>query len=135
MRVLCCVIALATATMIQIAQGAPNPPPRNGSTPAVSPDGRRIAFASERDQGLWSLYVVDADGSRTRRLTRSPGIDGPPAWSEGGSRIAYKMTRSDTASLTSVGLDGKGTRTFVTLVAKAIAQSHDGRHVAYSVGS
>ena len=36
--------------------------------PAISPDGRRVAYASQaRDD--WELWVVNADGSGTRRLT------------------------------------------------------------------
>lgn len=42
--------------------------------PAWSPDGRKILFVSDRD-GLGAVYVVNADGSRQRRLT-SPA---PPA--------------------------------------------------------
>jgi TolB protein len=43
--------------------------------PAWSPDGRRIAFAREA-----TLYLMDADGSHLRRLTRPDAIDGSPAW-------------------------------------------------------
>ena len=39
--------------------------------PAYSPDGRKILFVSDRD-GLEAVYVMNADGSRQRRLT-SPG--------------------------------------------------------------
>ena len=39
--------------------------------PAWSPDGRKILFVSDRD-GLEAVYVMNADGSRQRRLT-SPG--------------------------------------------------------------
>ncbi len=54
--------------------------------PAWSPDGRRIAYDSERS-GHVALYLMKADGSGKRRLTQSQGGDGMPAWSpaEGGS--------------------------------------------------
>ena len=40
--------------------------------PAWSPDGRRIAFVSNRD-GSYEVYVMNADGSGQRRLAqRSP---------------------------------------------------------------
>jgi TolB protein len=44
-----------------------------GSTPAYSPDGKKIAFAA--DDGM---YVMDADGTRVRRVSTQPGLD--PSW-------------------------------------------------------
>jgi TolB protein len=38
------------------------------SDPAWSPDGRRLAFGSDRDGDL-EVYVMNADGSGQRRLT------------------------------------------------------------------
>jgi len=45
-------------------------PPRDASdySPAVSPDGRRIVFVSERT-GSAQIYVMNADGSGLKRLT------------------------------------------------------------------
>jgi dipeptidyl aminopeptidase/acylaminoacyl peptidase len=47
--------------------------------PAGSPDGRRIAFASDRDGSL-EIYVMNADGSGQRRLTRKRSEDAFPGW-------------------------------------------------------
>ncbi|MGY8823503.1 MAG: TolB family protein [Candidatus Latescibacterota bacterium] len=38
-------------------------------SPAWSPDGRRIAFTSLRDNNKGDIYVMDADGSNVVRLT------------------------------------------------------------------
>ena len=43
----------------------------NNSSPSYSPDGARIAFVSDRGGG-WDIYVMDSDGRRTSRLTRTP---------------------------------------------------------------
>ena len=54
-------------------------------SPAWSPDGRRIAFVSNRD-GNFEVYVMNADGSGQRNLTRSPANEGLFAWSPGRKR-------------------------------------------------
>ena len=51
--------------------------------PAWSPDGSRIVFASSR----FGLTVINADGGKTRRLTRAR--DAYPSWSPAGSLIAF----------------------------------------------
>jgi Tol biopolymer transport system component len=68
--------------------------------PAWSPDGRKIAFQSRRvggngeiSQGVGEIYVMNADGSGKRNLTRNPAQDGRPSWSPDGRRIAFVSNR------------------------------------------
>ena len=58
----------------------------NGS---LSPDGKRIVFASDRDDPRTEIYVMNADGSGLTRLTYSAGYDARPAWSKDGKQIAF----------------------------------------------
>jgi Tol biopolymer transport system component len=48
--------------------------------PSWSPDGRRIAFASDRD-GNREIYVMNADGSGQINLTNNPADDWGSSWS------------------------------------------------------
>ena len=59
----------------------------NGS-PSWSPDGRRLAFTSDRD-GNSEIYVMNADGTGQTRLTDNTLDDGSPVWSPEGNRIAF----------------------------------------------
>jgi Tol biopolymer transport system component len=57
-------------------------------TPAWSPDGRKLAFVSRRD-GNSEIYVMNADGSGLRNVTRTRSNDLDPAWSPDGRAIAF----------------------------------------------
>lgn len=49
------------------------------SYPVWSPDGSKIAFASDRD-GNWEIYVMNADGSNPKYLTNNLAEDTKPDW-------------------------------------------------------
>lgn len=55
--------------------------------PQYSPDGRRIAFVSNRS-GRWAIWVSDADGSNAVELARRT-MCGLPRWSPDGRRIVF----------------------------------------------
>jgi TolB protein len=48
-----------------------------------SPDGRWIVFAAEGKAGAFDLFVMKADGSDPRPLTRTPVTDSGPDWGGG----------------------------------------------------
>ena len=63
--------------------------PHRDRGPSWSPDGKRIAFYSNRDQGKYEIFVINPDGSGLTQLTRSSGQGWFPWWSPDGKRIAY----------------------------------------------
>ena len=83
--------------------------------PAWSPDGRLIAFASDRDGNVdtvetGDIFVMNADGSDVRRLTDNPLQDGSPAWSPGGQQIAFSSSRDGDSDIYVMNADGSGVR-------------------------
>lgn len=66
--------------------------PEFDTNPIWSPDGKWIAFASNRAGGN-DVFVVPSAGGTTRRLTWFPGSDIPQDWSPDGRSILITGTR------------------------------------------
>ena len=64
--------------------------PGNDADPTWSPDGKHIAFVSDREhKGLYDIYLMDADGKNIRRAFDDLEFRTAPAWSPDGKQIAY----------------------------------------------
>ena len=61
---------------------------RNDTMPRWSPDGRQVAFVSDRDKGA-CLFVMPMTGGEARRLTAPDGFVKDFSWSPDGTRIVY----------------------------------------------
>ncbi|MBA2714516.1 MAG: PD40 domain-containing protein [Rubrobacteraceae bacterium] len=97
-----------------------------------SPDGRRIAFVSDRD-GNWEIYVMAPDDTKQRRLTNTPEDEGSPVWSPDGKKIAYLVDPFGDPTIWVMKADGSGSRQLAR--ASWPSWSPDGKRIVYTVYS
>lgn len=77
----------------------------------VSPDGKWAVFTLrktdlEANRGRTDLWLVGVDGAGLRQLTSHPGSDYSPAWSRDGKSIWFLSTRSGSAQVWRIAIDG-----------------------------
>jgi dipeptidyl aminopeptidase/acylaminoacyl peptidase len=72
--------------------------PAPESSPAWSPDGRRLAFVSE-ESGAADVHVLDIRSGRVARLTADAAIDSAPAFTADGSNVVFVSDRSGVETL------------------------------------
>jgi len=72
----------------------------------------RIAFDSDRDDGLTGIYLMDADGSSLIRLSSGSYGGSEPAWAPDARKIAFSSLRSgdDAPRIYVMNADGSGAR-------------------------
>ena len=80
---------IRVATKMHLANLTPNTAEFIDIDPAVSSDGRRIAFASDRD-GDYEIYLANVSTGEVQRLTDNAVDDRKPAWSPDGRWISYR---------------------------------------------
>jgi Tol biopolymer transport system component len=106
---------------------------RNDSAPQFSPDGRRIAFTSDRSGNI-EIWVSDSDGSNSSQLTSfgGPAVS-TPRWSPDGERIAFDSDATGNYDIWVVGSTGGKPQRMTTHPANDgnPSWSHDGRWIYF----
>lgn len=113
--------------------------PSFNTMPVWSPDGKQIAFVSNRNQGIPHIFVTDLDGSNLRQLTYG-SYDISPAWSPDGQHIAFISNRPDSGidanrfAIYVINIDGSNERRLTNTFASeeiALEWSPDGKRLLF----
>jgi TolB protein len=90
--------------------------PRREFNPAYSPDAARIVFDAHRDGGWesddggWEVFVMNADGTDRRMLTRNDVNDWGPSWSPDGRTIVFLSGMENVYDVHLMDAEGSGVR-------------------------
>jgi len=107
---------------------------KGAARPALSPDGKWLAFNSTEQEE--HLFIVGADGSGMRQLTNGDSRNRGPRWSPDGKRIAYFSTRTGDWEIWTTDVNTGESRQMTSLKGNNVAWpvwSADGRYLAYTV--
>lgn len=77
--------------------------------PAISPDGKTVAFSYKGD-----IWTVPANGGQARQITTNPAYDAYPVWSPDSRQIAFASSREGSMDIYVVGRDGGTPRRITT---------------------
>jgi len=103
-----------------------------GHSPAWHPDGESLAYVSGDEENS-DIYVMDADGSNSRRITKNKMRDIMPRWSPDGKHIVFVSNRDGNFEIYRIGVDGSNLK---RLTRNAVADhspdwSPGGKHILF----
>lgn len=121
---------------------------------SYSPDGKRIAFASnraafsreltkeeaaifEKDKSyMMDIYIMNSDGTDVRQLTDVPGYDGGPFFSPDGQRICWRRfdEKGVTAEVMTMNIDGSDQKQLTRMRVSSFAPYYhpSGRYLIFN---
>lgn len=73
--------------------------------PAISPDGKRLAFSSDRS-GQPMIWVVELEGKKLKRITFAGKYNSTPSWSPDGKKLVFAGWESDHFDIFTMDVDG-----------------------------
>jgi hypothetical protein len=107
-------------------------PARDLTGPALSPDGRQVAFSARVDDNL-DIWVRDAQGAGESRVTFEAGDEARPTWFPSGRRVAYVESGGfGDLRLAARSIDGSANRREL-VAGMTPAISRDGRYLVFHI--
>jgi TolB protein len=137
------VAALQPGESLNLAQHALTDNDAYNAECSYSPDGRWIAFTSNRTGDL-DVYVMRSDGTHVVQITKTPGYDGDAFFSPDGKELVYRSDRQENGLLQiflgTLAFDASGDITGLAAEKQLTHQSvswqpywhPDGQHIVYS---
>lgn len=102
------------------------------TTPSYSPNGKLIAFSSDREAGQ-KIYVMDADGSSVKRITSGPGSYSKPVWSPDGKSIAFTKIKDGNFFIGIMSANGANEKLLTTgYLVEGARWSPNGRYLIFA---
>lgn len=107
--------------------------PGSTMSPAVSPDGQKIAFIWNKG-GSPNLYVCHSDGGNVQQLSKNKDAESSPCWSPDGRTICFVSRERGPASLFTISASGAGRHHLETGYGNATepSWSPDGKWIAFT---
>lgn len=102
-------ILLALIALLATASAMAQSDPLWMRFPAISPDGKTVAFSYKGD-----IWTVPANGGQARQITTNPAYDAYPVWSPDSRQIAFASSREGSMDIYVVGRDGGAPRRVTT---------------------
>ena len=110
-------------------------------TPIWSPDGKQIAFASDRD-GNFDIYIMSANGGSAKKLTKHSVSELPSAFTPDGKHVVFSASIQDPAQsalfpssvmteLYQVPVEGGRIQQIIATPAEAVCYTSDGKSFLY----
>jgi serine/threonine protein kinase len=104
---------------------------RKDSLPQFSPDGRRIAFESDRS-GYDEIWVRNSDGSNEQLTFFRGPIAGTPRWSPGGESIVFDLRREGDSEIYVILSEGGAPRRLTHKGGEVPSWSRDGKWIYFA---
>ena len=106
----------------------------NDIAPALSPDRKQLAFASDRN-GFWDLFVMDLNSGDVKQVTDSNEYDSSPSWSPDGQWLVFETYLNDNLEVAIASVTDPAQK--IIPLTQDSASDHspvwapDGRHIAF----